>query len=273
MSITRMDRERAEIPAVDSSGVHHLRSLEKGLRILELFNLETPSLTMTELARRSGFHVSTIQRLIATLCNLGYLKRDKNKRYHLGLKVIKLGFQVIQNLELRSFILPYLQDFFNDIGQTVNLFLPVEDEIVIVERLEKLRILQYNLQIGSRLPMYCTAAGKAILSFMGEKEIRDYLKKTSMKPFTPHTITQHQQFLKELTLSKKRGYAINIQELSLGACAIGMAIFDKEEMPCGAISLACPVQHFKMDTVTEKYLAPLKKVSRIASQFMGNSKE
>jgi len=273
MITMRMEAERAEIPVSDSTGVQHLRSLEKGLRLLELFSRETPFLTMTELARRSGLHLSTIQRLTTTLCNLEYLKRDENKRYHLGLKVIKLGFQVMQTLELRTLIRPYLQDLFDVVGLTVNLFLAVDDEVVIVERLEKHRILQYNLQMGSSLPMYCTAAGKTILSFAGEKKVRNYLKRVPMKPFTPHTITDPGKFLKELTLSRKQGYAINIQELSLGACAVGMAIFDREEIPRGAISLACPAQHFKMDTVIEKYINPLRKASRIASQFMGNNKE
>ncbi len=251
------------------SRVYHLKSLEKGLRLLETFSSEAPAMTLTELAQRCGYHLSTVQRLTATLCRLGYLKRDHQKRYHLGLKVVKLGFQLTQTISLKNFLSPYLHDLFGIVEESVNLFLPEGDEVVIVERLEKRRILQYFLQTGSSLPMYCTAAGKAILSHKGEDEIEAYLKRVPLESFTSYTITDPHKLVEELELARRRGYAINRQELGLGACAIGTAILDKEGDPCGAISIASPLQHFNMETVEKKFLGPLLETARIGSEFMG----
>jgi len=176
-------------------------------------------------------------------------------------------------MALRSFLLPYLQDLFYAIDQTINLFLPDHDEIVIVERLEKRRILQYNLQTGSSLPMYCTAAGKAILSFADKEWFKGFLERVQLQPFTPYTITDPGRLMEELNLSREQGYALNIQELSLGACAVGMAIFDKNRIPSGAISIASPTQDFDIHIVKKKYLSLLRETTRIASQFMGQNKE
>ncbi len=249
--------------------VHRLKSLEKGLRLLEAFGPDAPSMTLTELAQRCGFHLSTVQRLTATLSQLGYLKRDHQKRYHLGLKVVRLGFHVTQSIALKNFLLPYLYDLFKLVDESVNLFLHEGDEVVIVERLEKRRMLQYFLHTGSSLPMYCTAAGKAILSHLKESEIDEYLKRVPLTAFTPYTITDPGILMKELRACKSRGFAVNQQELGLGACAIGVAILDKEGTPQGAVSVASPQQHFRMQTVREKILKPLMETARIASEFLG----
>ncbi len=257
---------------MSSGGIHHLKSLEKGLALLEAFGPETQAMTLTELSQRCGFHISTVQRLTATLCRLGYLKRDHAKRYHLGLKVIKLGYRVTQSMALRTFLLPYLRDLFEEIDQTVNLFLLEGDEVVIVERIEKRQILQYNLHTGSGLPLYCTAAGKAILSHMEEEWVNAFLERVNFKAFTPHTLTTPQALKEALKVSREQGYAVNIQELALGACAVGVAFFDKTGIPCGAISAAAPAQFFNMEMV-KRYLEPLKRTAGAASQFLGNHKD
>lgn len=273
MTITRMEPERPELSLSSLDKVHHLKSLEKGLALLEVFGPDAPAMTMTELAQRCGYHLSTVQRLTATLCRLGYLKRDSSKRYHLGLKVIRLGFRVTQTMALRTFLLPYLQDLFDIVDQTINLFLPDHNEVVIVERLEKCRILQYNLRTGSSLPMYCTAAGKAILSFMDKGWIHEFLKRVRLKAYTPYTLTDPEKLMEALDRSRKQGYALNIQELGMGACAVGMAIFDKNRIPCGAISIACPAQDFDVKLARKRYLTPLKETTFTASQFMGRDEE
>ncbi|RTZ89756.1 MAG: hypothetical protein DSY91_07290 [Deltaproteobacteria bacterium] len=268
MTIMKTGQEKADPPFRPGS-VHHLKSLEKGLALLESFGQDAQAMTLTELAQRCGFHISTVQRLTATLCRLGYLKKDQSKRYHLGLKVIKLGFRVTQTLALRTFLLPYLRDLFEEIDQTVNLFLLEGDEVVIVERLEKRRILQYNLQTGSGLPLYCTASGKAILSHMDSEWVERFLDRVELRAFTPHTLTTRDALFNELDITRERGFAVNVQELALGACAAGVAFFDREGIPCGAISAATPAQHFTMEIVRNRFINPLKRTAEVASQFLG----
>ena len=256
-----------------SGSIHHLKSLEKGLALLETFGPDARALTLTELSQRCSFHISTVQGLTATLCRLGYLKKDHAKRYHLGLKVIRLGYQVTQTIALRTYLLPYLQDLFNEIDQTLNLFLLEGDEVVIVERLEKRQILQYNLKTGSSLPLHCTAAGKAILSYTSPEWIDSFFERVQIKAFTPHTLATPEALKKALKISREQGYAVNIQELALGACAVGVAFFNGEGLPCGAVSLATPVQHFDIQIVKDKYLHLLKETARVASQFLGHYEE
>ncbi len=265
-----MAREKTDS---SSSGgtIHHLKSLEKGLALLEAFGPDAQAMTLTELARRCGFHLSTVQRLTATLCRLGYLKKDRSKRYHLGLKVVKLGYQVTQTMALRTFLLPYLRELFEKIDQTINLFLLEGDEVVIVERLEKRRILQYNLQTGSSLPLYCTAAGKAILAFMDAVQLDAFLERVPLKFYTPYTITDSQKLKETLKNVRRQGYAVNFQELALGASAVGVAFFDRDGAPCGAVSAAMPAQNFDMGVIIRRYLEPLKETAGIASQFLGYS--
>ncbi len=270
MTTTRTAPERIE-PAVPGGSVHHLKSLEKGLALLEAFGQDTPAMTLTELARKCGFHISTVQRLTATLCQLGYLKKDQSKRYHLGLKVIKLGYQVTRTMALRTFLLPYLQGLFREIDETVNLFLLEGDEVVIVERLEKRRLLTYNLQTGSSLPLYCTAAGKAILSLMATRRLENFFKRVILKPFTPYTLTEPEKLTEALKNARERGYAVNYQELALGTSAVAVAFLDGSGSPRGAVSAAMPASRFDLEAMKKQYLNPLKETARVASSFLENN--
>ena len=143
---------------------YYIEALGRGLRILEAFSEQSPSLSLTEIASTVGLDKSTVFRSVYTLESLGYLERDpETKRYRPGLKVLRLGFAVLNNLEMAQIAQPYLKALSGKCGETTNMTIRDGKEIVYVVRNKTQQVVSVNLQLGSRLPVYCTALGKTQL--------------------------------------------------------------------------------------------------------------
>ena len=152
------------------------QSLERGLAILSSFTSDSSVLGISEVARIVGLSRSTAHRYVATLARLGYLQQDPaTKRYRLGPRVLDLGFAAIHSMDLREIAMPYLQRLSDETGFTVNMAVLDGHEVVYIERCRTSRPgqrdIDLNLHVGSRLPAYCTALGKALLAFLPEDEL------------------------------------------------------------------------------------------------------
>ncbi|HET6945132.1 MAG TPA: IclR family transcriptional regulator, partial [Gaiellaceae bacterium] len=154
------------------------QSLERGLAILSSFHSDRALIGVSELSRELRLSRSTAHRYVATLAKLGYLQQDPDsKRYRLGPKVLDLGFSAINSMDVREISAPYLRQLSDETGFTVNLAILDGTDVVYIERCRTAgpaqREIDLNLHVGSRLPAYCTAMGKAILAFVAEEQLEE----------------------------------------------------------------------------------------------------
>jgi len=151
-----------------------------------------------------------------------------------------MGFSMMRNLDLRKVTSPYLEEASREIGETVNLAILDGTEILYVERIKTQQILNINLQAGSRLPVYCTSLGKAILAFLPENRSEEILEKTELLPLTPCTIARKEDLRKELKKVRARGFATNNEELSLGLRSVAAPVRNFTGEVIGAVNIAVP---------------------------------
>ena len=217
--------------------LHFVKSLARGLAVLQAFSAERPTMTLTEIARATGLNLAATQRITDTLLQLGYLKRDEHKRYYLGPKVVLLGFSFLNGSQLRKQAARIMTDFGRRYGKTVNLAVLEEGEIIFLYRHESQRFLKYDLQPGSRLPAHCTAQGKVLLAALPDAQLRRLIQRMPLQSFTSRTITDPESLWNELMLTRRRGYAIADRELSLDLYSMGVGVVDAK----GRVVAACNV--------------------------------
>lgn len=251
-----------------------IASLARGLAVLEAFTKEKKFLTLTDISNITGINKTAIQRLTYTLQQLGYLERDESKLFRLGPSTLSIGLAVLRNLEIRELAYPYLKDLSKKIGQTVTLSILDETEIVVIERFEVRKIMDYHLQIGSRLPAHCTSAGKAILAFLPKKKMGIILNKMSFEMLTEYTITDRAKFLIDLETVRDKGYALISQELVLGSRTTGAPIFSKDGQVVAAVSISVNASLFSLDQV-ESELSPhiVENAKKISAMLGYNSSQ
>ncbi len=241
-------------PVMKKSDPLMIQSVAKCFRVLEAFDEAHPKLTLSEIAQLTSFDLSAVQRFCHTLNKLGYLDKDPLTRQHsLSLKVLNLSYQYKHSSMLVRAAMPVLQHLSRETEETVSLTVLDGAEIVYVARIQSRHVLQPNVISGTRLPAYCSSAGRAILSQLDPEKVAEVLEASDLREHTPHTVTKPAELLKIIDVSRKQGFATGFEEIYLGDASIAAPIVGSGGKVQGAISIATSVARFNPDTVISNY--------------------
>jgi IclR family pca regulon transcriptional regulator len=149
----------------------------------------------------------------------------------------------------------YLEKLFREVQETVSLSILEGSEIIYVLRIRKRKYLPFDIQIGTKLPVYCTAMGKVLMAMGPPQKTQSILKTLEFKSLTARTITRFDKFLEELDRVRKKGYGINDEELSIGNRSVAAPILDEHGYAVAAIHIALPTTEYSRSQM-EKILAP-----------------
>ncbi|HEY6295090.1 MAG TPA: IclR family transcriptional regulator, partial [Streptosporangiaceae bacterium] len=221
------------------------QSLERGLAILSAFTPDRPDLGISELARKLGLTRSTTHRYVATLTTLGYLQQDDSTRkYRLGPRVLDLGFSVLGSLGLREIAAPHLRRLTDATGHTSNLAIRDDTDVILIDRVRGLpgryHHLEFSLHVGSRIPAYCSATGKALLAFLPRPDLERILDRTDLVQRGPRTLTDRKALLAALDQVRRTGIATNDEELDNALRSIASPVLTRSGEVVAAVNVAIP---------------------------------
>lgn len=248
----------------NSSNVNepNIQSVSRAVQILKCFRTQH-QMTLTEIGKAAGLHKSTAYGIVTTLKNEGFLIKDENTgSYRLGMGLYQLAscFEI----DLRKVSMPYINELCHLTGETINLVVPDDNEVVYIEKCESNHSIRISTSIGTRLPMYCTAVGKAILAAYDNDEfVSNLLDRAERTQYTANTVSDKEAIMEELKLIRQRGYSIDNEELETGLICIAAPILNTIGVPVAAISCSGPIQ--RMD---EENIARIAgEVTRIAEKI------
>ena len=204
----------------DRKQKYFIKSLYKGISVLQAFSTDKSILTLTDIAKKTGMNITAVQRFTDTWMALGFLKRTEHKEFFLGPKVLTLGFSYLNGSQLRRLSEIYLTEFATRINRNVNLGILEEEHVVYLFRKETQSFIKSSLGAGSIMPCYCTAMGKVLLAGLNDKRLEQIIDSVEMVKVTKHTITDQKLLWGELIETRKRGYSICDRELSLALYSV-----------------------------------------------------
>ncbi len=245
-----------------------VKSLQKALEILNYFT-EKPLLGVTEISEHFGLYKSTVHNILSTLKAMEYLEQDEQSgKYRLGIQVFNLSKAMADTYLITKIAMPYMQEIANQTNERVYLAVPYRDEVLYLEAMYPEAAVELMRSIlGERAKMYCTGLGKAMLAYMGEQKIREYLDTHEFEAFTDKSITDKGIFYQELACTRQRGYAVDDMEHEFGIKCIAMPIFDRSRKVYAAVSISGIATHFTGENI-DKWAMLLKKyVSKIESRL------
>ncbi|MCD4688194.1 MAG: IclR family transcriptional regulator [Desulfuromonadaceae bacterium] len=243
-----------------------IQAVSHALDLLEQFHGDdVDELGVTELSKRLKLHKNNVFRLLATLESRGYIEQNKaTENYRLGLKSLELGQTFIKKMGLLHQAKPVLEELVEESNETAYVAIFKDGYIVYLDVVETGLTVRVVSRVGTRLPSYCTAAGKVHLAYMSDEEIESYLPAQDLEAYTPHSITDREVLKKDLTAVAEQGYAFDIEELDIGVRCVAAPIRDYTRRIVGALSISGPATRFS-DERLEKELVPL--VTRAAEEL------
>ena len=236
-------------------------SLSKGLRVLASFDERDARLTVAEISERTSINRASVYRLAGVLEQQGYLKKE-GSTYQPSSKVFGLGVAAVESLELVDHIRPHLDRIKNELSEAtaINYGVLEGDEVIYLLRLHLDNVISINLQVGSRLPVYLSSLGKAILSAMPPEEAEAVVARIEFDPRTPNTAHGPEQLRRDLQQAREDGVAVNDEELTPGLSSVAAAVFRGSDV-VGAVNVATLSARTDVETLKHQYGVLLKTVA------------
>lgn len=232
------------------------QSVEKGLAVLCAFSAQRRSMTLAEVAQAADISKSSAQRMIYTLEQLGFVrKHPQTRRYQLTSHVMRVGFNYLAANPVIDLANPYLSELTHTTTETTCLTEADGVEMVYVARFVSAQFVPVHMPIGSRVPMYCTASGRAFLSALSDEEALALIRASDRVALTRHTVTDEAALMEQLHQTRQRGYATNHEEMFLGDMNLGVPVLGANGRPVAAVHIVAPSSRWTMEEA-ERRLAP-----------------
>lgn len=226
----------------------------KGLTVLETMAGNDKSSGVTELADQLGLHKSNVHRLLQALVHQGFARRNPDtSRYELTMKLWELGARVFNRLDIRQESLPFMRKLAEETQETVHLSLLSGTEVLYIEKIDSPQPVRAYTVVGGRAPAQCVATGKAMLAW-ADKAVIERIA-SSLEKHTSLSITSKAGLMREMTLIREQGYAVN-----------------KGEWREQVMGLAAPIRDISGDVVAALGISgPAERLVRVDDKVMGQS--
>lgn len=247
-----------------------IRSLAKGLAVIEAFGAAAPAMTLSDVARKVGLPRGTARRLLLTLAQLGYAGFD-GKLFSLRPRVLNLGFAYLYSQNLWQLAQPAMVELVEQVHESCSIAVLDGTDIVYVARVPTAaRIMSINLGLGTRLPAIATSMGRVLLSGLPEAEVEQHIRSVSPIPqYTPKTLRDRAELLREVEQVRRQGWAMIDQELEIGLRSIAAAITDGSGRVIAAINIGTHASRWPIQKLMQEVLPRIKataaSISRLAA--------
>lgn len=213
--------------------------LEKAMGLLNIVSARRAPMTFSELLRASALPKATLHRILGTLVREGLLRHDPTTRtFQLGFRLLELAHEVWSDFDLRVAAQDELVRLRDAVGESVHLAVLAGQHMVVVASEQAARAALVVSEVGERLPVHASAAGKAVAAHLDPARQAALLDAADLPAFTPRTLASAAALRGDLDLTRTRGYALEDGERDPDTFALAAPIFDYEGQPIGAIAVA-----------------------------------
>jgi IclR family acetate operon transcriptional repressor len=244
MSLSEFDQEftKESTAVTDLDPRYAVRSVSRAIELLKAIEKDASgeASSVTSLARTLGMSKGSVYSTLQTLLAHGLLSdrgEGASRTYRLGLGLFRLGQSATRQSTVADVSAPVLTSLMKATGLTARAALLDGDWALVVGSTYAPGAIRLDLRLGEREWPHCSAVGKALMSALGESEARQIVSRLGMPRHTRRTITDIDQFMAELALTRQRGYAVDDEEDADGIMCIAAPALDTAGRPYAAVSI------------------------------------
>ena len=238
-----------------------LQSLERGLMVLRSFGADAPSLTISEVADRTGLTRATARRVLLTLEDLGYVTANR-RTFALTREVLDLAKPFVGPGDPWGFARPYLASLTERTGESASIAVLDDTEILYVARVETRRLMTIAVTVGSRLPAHATSKGRVLLAGLPDAELEAYFARTAIARYTDRTVVDEAELRAILDDIRRQGWAIVDQQLEEGLCSVAAPVIDANGRVSAALSVCAHAGRVSPATLRSEFLPLVVETAR-----------
>lgn len=244
----------------------HVGALERGLAVMEILARHPAGMTLTEMAEEAGLTRAGARRFLLTLTATGYATQS-GRQFSLSPRLLTVVRTWLGGASLWSFAAPILREVAGKFNEACNAAVLSGEDVVYVARIPGRRILSVSLDVGTRLPAYCTSMGRVLLAGLAPDELKAFLAEARIERRTPKTTTSRAALSKAIDAARAGGFAIVDEELELGLRSIAVPIADRSGRTVAAINMSTQSARFSVAEMERDILPVLRKAKQRVEEF------
>lgn len=204
----------------------NIKALENGLKVL-LAIPQGKTISVTELSHNLGITKGSVSKILATYRNYGFVMQDElTKQYSLGPALITLGYQALNQLDIREVAKPHMKHLTKKYNENTMLMVVQNEKAIVIEQSEASGPIKLTVRMGEANPLFCGAIPKLLLAFMPEEKAKNIVDKMNFIQFTKNTIVDSKSLYIKLDEIRNLGYSVSVEEMTEDAKAVAVPIKD-----------------------------------------------
>lgn len=215
----------------------YVEAFARGLSVIRAFGPGREQMTLADIAKLTDLPRATVRRALFTLVSLGYAA-DDGRHFRLTPRILALGHAYLSSTPLPGLLQPALESVSEVTRESCSASILDGTEIVYIARSATKRIMSVGLNVGSRLPAYCTSMGRVLLAAEPVERQKSLLQQSALKALTEKTMTDPARLLRELAQVQAQGYAYVDQELETGLCSLAVPVHSAKGEVVAAINVS-----------------------------------
>ena len=229
-----------------------VESLDRGLRLLQAFGAAGNAMTLSDVARAADLPRATARRILFTLQRGGFVAGD-GKLFWLTPQVLTLAASYLRSNQLVTVLQPVLDEISIQAREISSLAVLDGDDVVFIARASPTRIFTGGVDIGYRLPAFCTAVGRVLLGRLGDAELKTKLVAMRREALTPETVTDPKRLLAAIGADRARGYSLVDREAEPHFRSIAVPVRRYDETIVAAINIGVHVDRVSTGEMTRRF--------------------
>jgi IclR family transcriptional regulator, pca regulon regulatory protein len=253
----RIKRSQRDQDNVATHGPDFLESLARGLRVITAFNAAPRPMTLSEVANIADLPRATARRTLHTLESLGYVSGD-GKLFGLTSRVLTLATAYLSSNQISTVLQPVMDRVAGKVQEVCSAAILDGTDAVFIARATPTRVFLTGLEIGYRLPAFCTSVGRALLGGLDDKQLTEFVDGIEPKAMTPQTVVARAKLKTIIASDRRRGYAIVDEEAEPGFRSIAVPVRRYDGAVIAAINIGAHVDRVSISRLREHYLPLLR---------------
>src|SRR3954469_1582835 len=251
----KLKRSDGDVRATD-----FVESLDRGLRLLQKFGAASGPMTLSDLARAAELPRATARRILFTLERAGFVATD-GKLFTLTPHVLRLAASYLSSSQVVTVLQPVLDRIASAAQEISSLSVLDGEEVVFIARGSPARVFSAGLDIGYRLPAFCTSVGRVMLGQFDDADLVQRLAKMKREPMTPHTVIDPKRLCAAIIADRVQGYSLVDREAEPGFRSISVPIRRYDGAIIAAINMGAHVDRVSSAEMVERFLPRLREAA------------
>src|SRR3984893_9340910 len=244
-------------------GPEFIESLDRGLRVIQSFGVERRPMTLSDLAKASSLPRATARRILMTLEKSGFVVGDE-RLFSLTPRILTLASAYLASNQISTVMQPLIDDVSARAREICSLAVLDGDEVVFVARASPARVFPAGVDIGYRLPAFCTSVGRVLLGGLSNDELVATISALTLKSQTPETITEKSRVIATIITDRSKGFSLVDREAEDGFRSVSVPIHRYDGGVVAAANIGAHVDRISTGEMIDRFLPLLQQLSATA---------